>query len=107
MPGTMPQLHTVARVSDLPPGSATCVDVAGRRLAVFNVDGTYYAVDDECPHSGGPLSEGDLDGTRIECPWHGAVFDLTDGAVKCPPAEEGVGCYRVQVDGDEVKVEIP
>ena len=103
----MASLHTVATIDSLPPGSALAVDVGSLRLAVFNVGGTYYAVDDECPHSGGPLSEGDLDGTRVECPWHGAVFDLTDGSVKCPPAECGVSSYSVQVDGDEIKVEIP
>lgn len=102
----MTQLHKVATTKDLPPGSATCIEVEGKRLALFNVGGTYFAIDDECPHSGGPLSEGDVDGSQVECPWHGAVFDLADGSVQCPPADEGVTSYRVEVDGDDIKVEI-
>ncbi len=103
----MSPLHRIARTDDVPPGTAICVEVEGRRVALFNVGGTYYAIDDECPHSGGPLSEGDVDGNRVECPWHGAVFDLTDGSVQCPPADEGVSTYRVEVDGDDIRVEIP
>ncbi len=103
----MGELHTVARTGDVPPGCCIAVDVGDRRIALFNVEGTYYAIDDVCPHSGGPLSEGDVTGTQVECPWHSAVFDLTDGTVQCPPADEGVACYRVEVDGDDIKVEVP
>ncbi len=103
----MGRTRTVARTSDLPPGSALAVDVDGLRIALFNVQGRIYAIDDTCTHSGGPLSEGDLDGTRVECPWHGACFDLTDGGVLGPPAEEGVRSYRVQVAGDEIRIELP
>ncbi len=102
----MGQLHKVAETKDLPPGSGMAVEVEGRQLAIFNVDGKYFAIDDTCPHSGGPLSEGDLEGEQVVCPWHGAIFDLKDGSVQCPPADEGVGCYRVEVDGDDIKVEI-
>ncbi len=103
----MGKLHKVADEKDLPPGSALAVDVEGRRIAVFNVGGRYYAVDDVCPHSGGPLSEGDVSGSEVECPWHGAVFDLADGSHKCPPADHGVACYRVSVHGGEIRVEVP
>ena len=102
----MGQLHKVAETKDLPPGSGMAVEVEGREIAIFNVDGKYFAIDDTCPHSGGPLSEGDLEGEQVVCPWHGAVFDLKDGSVQAPPADEGVGCYRVEVDGDDIKVEI-
>ena len=81
--------------------------MAGRRLALFNVDGTFYAIDDTCTHSGGPLSEGDVEGTEVSCPWHGACFSLTDGRVLSPPADEGVTAYRVVVEGEDVKVELP
>lgn len=103
----MGRLHTVARAGDLPPGSGMAVEIEDHRVALFNVGGTFFAIDDTCPHSGAPLSEGDLDEAQIVCPWHGATFDLRDGSVKCPPAEEGVTCYRVEVDGDEIKIEIP
>jgi nitrite reductase/ring-hydroxylating ferredoxin subunit len=104
-------LHTVADISEVPPGRAIARDVAGRRLALFNVDGTYYALDDACPHSGGPLSEGDVErdpeGDQVVCPWHGATFRLRDGNVLCPPAEEGVNAYTVEVVGSEIRVEVP
>ena len=103
----MSQLHTVAQTKDLPPGCAIAVDVDGHRVALFNIQGKCYAIDDTCPHSGGPLSEGDVDGTEVECPWHGACFNLTDGSVLNPPAEEPVKSYPVHVDGDEIKIEMP
>ncbi len=103
----MGHLHTVAQAGDLPPGSAMAVEIEDRRLALFNVGGTFFAIDDACPHSGGPLSEGDLEAQQVVCPWHGATFDLRDGSVKCPPAEEGVTCYRVELDGDDIKIEFP
>lgn len=99
---SMSQLHKVAEISEVPPGTAVAVDVEGRRIAVFNVDGSFYAIDDTCPHAGAPLSEGDVDGSEVTCPWHNATFDLNDGSVQCPPAEEGVTCYPVQVQGSEI-----
>src|SRR5437867_3612040 len=92
----------VAETKNLPPGKAMSVEVEGRRLALFNVDGTFYAIGGVCTHRGGPLSEGDLEGTVITCPLHGAQFDVTSGEVVNPPAPQGVPSYRVQVDGDEI-----
>ena len=103
----MGELRKVTETSNLPPGTAMAIDVEGRRLALFNVDGTYYAIDDTCTHSGGPLSEGDIEGTQVSCPWHGACFNLTDGSVLTPPADEGVTSYRVVVEGEDIKVEMP
>ncbi len=103
----MGELLKVAKSSQLPPGGAICVNVKGHQIALFNVDGSYYAIDDTCPHSGGSLSEGDVEGRQIVCPLHGATFDLADGTVLTPPADENVVSYRVEVDGDDVKVEIP
>ena len=103
----MGELRKVAETKDLPPGGALAVDVEGLRLALFNIDGTYYAIEDTCPHSGGPLSEGDVEGTQVTCPWHGACFNLTDGSVLSPPADEDVASYRVEVEGNDIKVEMP
>ncbi len=103
----MGQLHKVGETSDVPPGTAIAVEINGQRLALFNIDGKFYAIDDTCPHSGGPLSEGDVDETAVTCPWHGASFSLADGSVLSPPAEEDVTSYRVQVDGTEIMIEIP
>ena len=96
----------VARISDLAPGSGTTVDVEGQRIALFNVQGTFYAIDDTCPHRGGPLGEGELDGAIVTCPWHGATFDVQTGAVTGPPARNDVRSFQVRIDGDDVLVEI-
>ena len=77
----------VASTQELPPGGAKQAQAGGRTLAVFNVDGTFYAIDDTCPHRGAPLSEGECVGSELICPWHDARFDLATGAVKCPPAD--------------------
>jgi hypothetical protein len=61
------------------------------------VEGSYHAIGDTCTHRGGPLSEGDVQGTRVTCPWHGADFDLKTGAVLGPPAQKGVPSYKVMV----------
>ncbi len=94
----MARLIKVADTKDLPPGKATAAEVDGNRIAVFNVGGTFYAVDDTCPHAGGPLSEGQA--------WHEAAFDLKTGDVLSPPAFEGVKSYKVVVEGEDVKVEM-
>lgn len=97
----------VAKVQDVPPGKAKQVTVGGKAVALFNVNGTFYALEDECPHVGAPLSDGELMGQEVVCPWHGARFDVATGAVHCPPARTGVACFKVQVVGDDVQVEVP
>jgi nitrite reductase/ring-hydroxylating ferredoxin subunit len=97
----------VATVQEVPAGKAKQVVVGGKTLALVNVDGTYYAVDDTCPHRGGPLSEGDVEGQELTCPWHGARFDVTTGSHLGPPAPRDVAAYKVQVVGDDVQVDVP
>lgn len=70
----------VADVQDIPQGEGRVVEVAGRALAVFNVDGQFYALDNACTHRGGPLGEGELDGAVVTCPWHAWRWDVTTGA---------------------------
>jgi 3-phenylpropionate/trans-cinnamate dioxygenase ferredoxin subunit len=96
-----------ATVQEVPAGTARQVTLGGRTVALFNVGGTFYAIDDTCPHRGAPLSEGDVEGQEVTCPWHGARFDLTSGAHLCPPAPRSVTAYKVQVVGDEVQVDVP
>jgi nitrite reductase/ring-hydroxylating ferredoxin subunit len=93
-------------IQEVPPGAAKQVTVGGRTLALFNVNGTYYALDGNCTHRDAPLAEGDCEGTELICPWHGARFDLVSGAVLGPPATRGVTAYKVQVVGDEVQVDV-
>lgn len=96
----------VALASAMPDQSAICVEVNGQRIALFNLDGEFYAIQDACTHEGGPLSEGVIDGEEVECPWHGAVFNIRTGAVRLDPADEAVRTYNVRVSGDAVEVEI-
>jgi 3-phenylpropionate/trans-cinnamate dioxygenase ferredoxin component len=82
----MAQFIKVARTADLASGAATCVEVAGKTIALFNLEGSFYAVDDTCTHRGGPLSEGEVSGEEVTCPWHGAaVYNIKTGAVLGPP----------------------
>src|SRR5437899_1899009 len=84
----MAKLLKIAKTKDVPPGQAAAFAIEGQKVALFNVEGTYYAIGDTCTHRGGPLSEGDVQGTRVTCPWHGADFDLKTGAVLGPPAHK-------------------
>ena len=102
----MAELVTVAKTTELGPGRAKAVQVKGQTIALFNIGGAYYAIDDTCTHQGGPLSEGEVEGTAVTCPWHGAQFNLTSGDVLVPPAPEGVKSYKVHVEGDEIRLEV-
>src|SRR5437867_1783446 len=102
----MSKLIAVANTTEIPPGEARAFDVDGNRIAVFNIDGTYHAIEDTCTHQGGPLSEGSIEGCQVECPWHGARFDLKTGDVLCPPAPNAVKAFRVITSGDEIQIEL-
>lgn len=95
-----------AATAEVPPGRGKQVVVNGKQIGLFNVNGQYYAIDDTCPHRGGPLSEGELEGTEVVCPWHMARFDVTTGQVMCPPANTGVASYKVQVVGNEIQIDV-
>ena len=97
---------TVARADELSPGQGKLVEVNHKRIALFNVGGRYYALDDVCPHRGAPLSEGELEGAAVVCPWHGAIFDLATGDVTRPPASAGVATYNVRVDAEEIAIAV-
>ena len=97
----------VAMVGEVAPGKAKQVTVNGRKMGVYNVSGTFYAIDDTCTHRGATLSEGDCVGKVVTCPWHGAQFDVTTGSHLSPPAEHAVASYRVQVVGDQIQVDVP
>jgi 3-phenylpropionate/trans-cinnamate dioxygenase ferredoxin subunit len=92
----------VASVDDLPPGSARRVEVNGYRVAVFNVKGTIYAVDDTCTHEEASLAEGAVSGEIVACPKHGSRFHLPTGRVLSLPAVRPVNTYEVKVEGGDV-----
>ena len=95
-----------AKIDELESGQGKLVEAEGKEIAIFNCDGTYYAIGNECPHVGGPLCEGEIDGSTVICPWHGAEFDLKSGEALAPPAEENINTYKVHIDGDLIKIEI-
>ena len=103
----MGEFKKVADASDVPPGTSTCVELDGEKVALFNVAGTVHAISDTCTHVGGSLSEGQLKETTVTCPLHGAVFDLTSGQVLGPPASSAVTCYEVRVEGNEIQIAVP
>jgi nitrite reductase/ring-hydroxylating ferredoxin subunit len=102
----MPEFVKVARTDEVAPGRAKLVEAGGKEIALFNVAGSFHAIDNNCTHVGGPLCEGELDGTAVTCPWHGAAFDVTSGAVLGPPAGEPVSRYNVRIEGADIEVEI-
>ncbi|BFU93281.1 MAG: putative Rieske-type ferredoxin [Nitrospira sp.] len=102
----MSDFVTVATVDQIPPGASRTVEVHGVRIALFNVDGAYYAVDNTCPHAGGPLGEGFVSGDVVECPWHGWAFNLRTGE-RCGNPNITVACCPVQVTDGEIQVALP
>ena len=102
----MGEFVKVATTGVIAPGEGKLVDAGGKKIALFNVDGTFYAIDETCTHRGGPLSEGMLMGKEVTCSWHGAVFDVTTGRVLGAPAPRDVVSYKVRVEGDDIEVEL-
>jgi nitrite reductase/ring-hydroxylating ferredoxin subunit len=96
----------VAKASEVPAGEGRVVQVGTRSVALFNVDGAYHAVDNTCPHRGGPLGEGDLEGRLVICPWHGWRWDVTTGANANNPAVK-IACFAASVVDGDVYVELP
>lgn len=96
----------VARADEIPIGEGREFVVAGRILAIFNVDGVFHALDGICPHAGGPLAKGALAGNVVTCPWHGWQFDVTTGR-HCLNAQLQQPGFSIMVDGSELWVEFP
>lgn len=102
----MSRFVTVARTADIPPGERDIFEINGVYLAVFNIDGTFYAIEDCCTHDDGPLAEGQLHGFQIECPRHGARFDVRTGAALTMPAVTPTRRFAVRVEGDTIQVQM-
>jgi siroheme decarboxylase len=94
----------VAKVSEVPAGSAKLVVVDGEQIALYNVDGQFYALSNRCSHARGPLVDGEIKNGHVVCPWHQAEFDLKTGAALCKPARGPVPAYNVNVEGDAIMV---
>jgi 3-phenylpropionate/trans-cinnamate dioxygenase ferredoxin subunit len=83
------------------------VELQGQRIALFRRGDSFFAIGDTCTHAGGSLSEGFLEGYEVECPLHGARFDLRTGEALCAPAFEPVPSYPTRVVGEDIEVELP
>ena len=100
----MAEFVTVAKISDIEPGQIILVEVEDEDVAIASVNGEYYAFSAECPHAGGPLDEGEVEGNVVVCPWHGAEFDMATGEALTMPASDSIATYQVRVDGEEIQV---
>lgn len=102
----MPRFVKMATLDELPPGGAKEVELEGRVYALFNTDGVISAIDGICPHQGGPLADGVVEGTTVTCPWHGWQFDVQSG--KTPLGSKiKQAVYEVKVEGQDVLVAVP
>lgn len=96
----------VAQTNEIDPGQARLVDVKGKKIALFNVEGQFFAIDNTCTHRGGPLAEGEVSGHEVTCPWHHGRFDVRTGEVVGPPPQRAVTRYGVRVTGTDVEIEV-
>ncbi|HEU4686324.1 MAG TPA: Rieske 2Fe-2S domain-containing protein [Nitrospira sp.] len=99
----MGEFVRIAGVDDVKPGQGMVAEVQGKTLALFNVDGAFHVIDNTCIHRGGPLGEGELEGSAVTCPWHGWQFNVTTGGCVNNPSAK-VEVYQVKVEGNDVKV---
>ena len=97
----------VGRMDDLPACQLKLVEAGGTRVVLARVHDEVFACSDECPHQGGPLSEGRLSGARLACPWHGWMYDVRTGACALPARGAAVPSYPVRVEASDVWVELP
>jgi 3-phenylpropionate/trans-cinnamate dioxygenase ferredoxin subunit len=98
----------VATVAELPNGARKLIEVDGKALAVFNIAGAYYCIADVCSHDDGPVAEGELvNDHEIECPRHGARFDIRTGKVRSFPAIVNIPAYPVKIDGEHILIGLP
>ena len=92
-------------IKNLEQGSGTTITINNKDIALFNIAGTFFAIDNTCPHRGGPLGQGDCEGTKVTCPLHGWQFDVTTGECVLNPAVK-VNQYEVKIEGPDVYINI-
>ncbi len=103
----MDRFVKIARIEDLPPGQRLWHEFEEETVVVFNVDGDYFCIADRCTHDDGPLENGTLCGFEVECPRHGALFDIRTGKVVRLPATSPVPTFKVKVKDGDIYVESP
>ncbi len=103
----MTEVVKAATIGEIPPGQRKLIELDEVTVALFNIDGQFYCIEDVCTHDSGPVAEGDLDGFKIECPRHGALFDVRNGRVLSMPAVVPIPTYEVQIEGEDIYIESP
>lgn len=101
----MAVLTKVAKTSEIAPGTGKVVEISGKTVAIFNSEGTFFAIDNTCKHRGGPLGEGSLSSTTVTCPWHGWEYDVKTGECAMDPSIK-VQKFDVKVEGDDVLISV-
>lgn len=96
----------VAKAGDIPTDTARCVEARGKRIALYNLDGEFYATQENCTHAEASLCEGDVVGDEIMCPLHFAMFNIRTGECTGPPADEDLETYEVRVNGDDIEIKV-
>jgi 3-phenylpropionate/trans-cinnamate dioxygenase ferredoxin subunit len=102
----MAEFVKAATTTEIEPGQARLVEMKGKQIALFNVGGEFFALDNACTHRSGFLAEGEVSGHEVTCPLHGATFDVRTGEVMGPPAQRAVARYGVRVTGTDIEVEV-
>jgi nitrite reductase/ring-hydroxylating ferredoxin subunit len=98
------ELVKIGELNDFPVGALKRVLVGKDAVVVANVDGRLYAIGASCTHRGGPLDEGELQGTVVTCPWHGGQFDLNNGGAITPPPTKNAVSFKVEIKGQDVMI---
>jgi 3-phenylpropionate/trans-cinnamate dioxygenase ferredoxin component len=102
----MVEFVKVATTGEIAPGQGKIVEVQGKEIALFNVGGAYFAIDNMCTLEEASLADGEISGFEVTCPLHGAKFDVRSGQVLGPPAYDDVTSYPVRVSGADVEIDV-
>ncbi len=104
----MAEFQTVAKASEVAPGEMKLVEVGGEEVVIANVGGEYFAFSNTCTHEGGPLSDGELEGDIVTCPWHFTPFNVRTGeALEGGVTDDPIPTYVVRLEGDDIQVRKP
>ena len=101
----MSEFHKAAKASEIQPGSGKVVSAGGKDLALFNLNGDFFCIDNTCVHRGGPLGDGFVQESTVVCPWHGWQYEIKSGECKTNPAAK-LACYQVRQEGDDILISV-
>ena len=97
--------HSVGKIQDVENGKSLILDLSGKRVALFKIEDQFYAIENTCPHRGGPLGEGEVGGMQVTCPWHAWTFDLKTGSCVNIPGNK-IKTFPVKIEKEEILIEV-